>query len=238
MYFFRLFLLAILYISLISQTKAQTYLELRGGYVGNQLNQSFDSGTFEKVEASGGAYVGIIATCHITERFFIKFGSEWVEKKYILRRAAPFDAIYKRTNSQYLQLPVSTGLILISFKKLQLAASAGLYGGYWMSSKLNGTIPNAFDTFNTQDNGNVTANFRVTNYEVKSDLGNSDYTRLDLGGVFELNTTYAIHDSWLLTGNLEYQHGLTSQQKSSRVSNPFQANRTMVLSIGIMHKFQ
>ncbi|GAB5527623.1 MAG: hypothetical protein Roseis2KO_54950 [Roseivirga sp.] len=221
---------------LTDQINAQTFTELRVGYTVNQLNQGFTSDTFEEKEASGGAYTGFTITHYFSDKLFLKYGGEWIEKSYTLRRAVPFNAVYKRLNNRYLQLPLNVGIVLTSYKKLQFAASTGFYAGYWLSSNVNGTIPNAFDTFNTQENGNVTANFRVASYKAENQIGTGEYRRFHIGSNFELKAIYTLNHNCRLTSTVGYQHAFTNQGKSAPSANGFQADRTVVFSIGLMYK--
>ncbi|WKN45085.1 hypothetical protein [Tunicatimonas pelagia] len=210
------------------------YVEVRGGYTYNQLDQKFTSATFKEVEATGSSYIAVMATYHIVERVLVKFGSEWVSKKYLLRRAQPFRDIYKKKDNNYLQVPASIGLLLISTKKLRFVAGSGVFGGYWLSSTTKGTIPNAFNTFNTIVDGDIIQNFWISEYSTRSTLNEDDNVRIEAGILFEATANYSISPIWSLATNFSYQHALTSQRKRS----PDIINRTLIASVGVMYKLR
>ncbi|TRX54829.1 PorT family protein [Fulvivirga sp. M361] len=236
MFWPRSFLLTFLFFVTISEIYAQTYIEIRGGYTRNQLSQDFKSITFEDIEASGGGYVAMVFTYYVNKRLFFKLGSEWVQKRYRLRRVSPFNAVYKQINNHYLQLPVSIGLPLISTKKTRFTLSSGVSGGYWLSSSIKGTIPNAFDTFTTIENEEMVQNFRVSEYSTRNNLDRDNYTRLEFGLLFESDVIYTINSTWSLSIRIGYQHALISQQKKSHDNGSSIVNRTLVMSTGVMYQ--
>ena len=227
----------ILFLAIFIKSGAQSYLEVRGGYTHNRLGQDFKSTTFEDFEASGGGYLAVIVTHYVTKTVFFKFGSEWVQKKYLLRRSAPFDRIHKHVTNSYLQLPAIVGLPLISTKKNQLAMSSGVFGGYWLSSLTEGTVPNAFDSFNTVENGEVIQNFRISEYSIKNDLHLSNDHRFEFGLLIEASASHTINSIWSISVHMGYQYALTDQGDQFSGGTSL-SNRTMIVSAGLMYKFR
>ncbi len=164
MFWQAIFSITVLTLMTLSEAEAQTYLEVRGGLTVNQLNQGFESTAFENMEPANGSYVAIMVAHRIKKTLLLQFGSELIQKNYCLRRASPFNSIYVQSNNYFLQIPLSAGLTVVAREKLQLAIISGVFGGYWLSSASRGTIPNAFDSFNTFVDGNVIQNFRVSEY--------------------------------------------------------------------------
>lgn len=218
------------------EMRAQTYLEVRGGFAINQLNQSFKSVTFENMEATNGIYVATAIVNHIKGPLFLEYGGELIQKNYHIRRASPFNSIYVQNNNYFIQVPISIRLSILTHKALQIGFSSGIFGGYWLSSTSDATIPNAFDSFNTFVDGKITQNYRVTKYSTKNDLSKSHYNRLGFGVLLKVSILYSINSVWLLSINTSYQDTFTSLEEVSSDNEFPSLNKTVVISTGLIYK--
>ena len=225
-------------LTLLEEAEAQIYLEARGGLTANQLDQNFESTTFENMKFTNGGYMAVVATYHIKENLFLKIGSELIQKNYCLKRAPPFSSIYIQNNNRFLQIPLSIGTVVTIYKRIQLGLSPGIFYSYWLSSTIKSTVPNAFDSSNTFSNGGVTQNFRIFEYSTKNNLAQRNYVRTGFGFFLEAGISYSINSIWSLSTSINYQYTFTNQERASSNNRLSSSNRTLITSFGVLYRLR
>lgn len=168
-----------------------------------------------------GMTVGVMGQYNFTDWFGLRADLNWIQKnRRVSRELIPEDVKYY---NNYLQLPVMASF---SFggSKLRGFCNVGVYGGYWMGSRMSGVVYN---------------NFTRRSYSVaqKVDFNNDRDKRWDCGLVGGLGLEYKFANHWGAQVELRYYYSTTSVQKQYTRLKDYRYNSTLALQAGVCYYF-
>ena len=139
------FLVATFFCTLLySGARAQFAVGLEGGYNKNYLVTNNANRAFTNYRPMSGFSIGLPVQYTVTDWFAIAADPSMVKKNYSQQRSDFFTGVYEDTRNTYLQLPVMAHF-MFGGKQLKGFLNTGVYGGYWMSSRVKGEMPNILD---------------------------------------------------------------------------------------------
>lgn len=216
---------------------AQNYIELNGGYSSNNLRSMMNTNSYSQIYKQGGYYFSIFHKRRCFERLYIKTGIEIIQKNYLLRRENEFSGVHELHHNMYIQFPLTFQLKMIRIKNLDFFFSSGIFGGYWLINKTEGSIPNTFDTsYGVNVNGEVFQNFSLTKYIIRNEFNSIKDNRIELGVNMGGQLEYSYSSLFSMTLGLSLNHSFTNQQKKYMIHQVLQKNQTFVVAIGIIFK--
>jgi hypothetical protein len=210
-------------------------IEVYGGYTHNTLLTERPSNDDHFIPGGGFSIGGQIDVTDVGAAKLLS-GVSIIQKNYAWHRSGAYAAVSQSHTNLYLQLPLSLQLRILNIKRLEIHARAGLFGGYWISRKVEGSIPNVFDTgFSNTDNGKVVQYFYLSSYTLKNHFDDDADNRFELGVQGGIQFRYAIAAPVLPVLNLNYYHSLTPIEKDGVIQNT-RVNATMSVTLGILCK--
>nr|WP_121269743.1 outer membrane beta-barrel protein [Pedobacter schmidteae] len=205
---------------------AQTSIGIQVGATHNRLD--FNSDKNRLVYTAGyGEVVQLTLSTHINNWLYLESSPGMIKKNY---RIINGNVIYQDINNNYLQLPFGIGGRLNISKKLILSNSIGIYYAYWLTSKINGTAPNAFE-ISTSSEG--TELIKAEHVSYKSIFNQYD-RRSEFGWMVSTGMHYRIVSNLGCSVNGSYFRSLTSQRVGIMEMRSPRFNETIALTFGVL----
>jgi len=224
-------LLVVVFILSANFISAQSFIEVKAGLAKNWVESKMKLDFFDEVNTSHGLYLSGSINHRLNEKLGIGYGLVIMQKGFELRRDPPFQSIYKRVQNYFLQVPISLDIQFLQTKRVSISSTIGFFAGYWIQSRVEGTIPNAFDAINSlTENGEVIQNFSVSTYRKRGFYHKAD-NRFETGAIFGLKLMYAIRSRYHVVSELAYNYAFTPLSKSTLNHS----NRTLIPSIGVVY---
>jgi hypothetical protein len=228
--------LALLFLLVISAriSQAQTGIGLEGGISSSYLSTNISNRVSTSISYGAGYTVNLSYQYKIKHWLYIETTPGITQKNYFINRTDSFAGIYEEFKNTYLQIPIMAKF-LYGHHSFQAFADAGFYGGYWLSGRVNGVIPNILSI--TQDaQGN--ASIQQVSYDEKYQFNRQTDNRMEFGWVAGAGVQYHINHDYMLTASAKYYEALTNQQKDYEVNQVPQYNQTFTFSLGFMKTFR
>jgi hypothetical protein len=219
-----LFLLSIQYVF----ASAQTSLGLEAGISSGYLNTNISNRPSTEIDYNIGYTITIPFQYKIKDWLYLETDPGITQKNYFIDRTDSFSGIYNGFKNTYLQIPLL--LKYVYGNRLQAFADAGVYGGYWLSARLAGRVPNIFGLDNSNSLEDDTYNEK---YAFNAEKDN----RLEFGWVAGAGVQYHVNKKYLLIVSGKFYESLTDQQKKY-VNEVPQYNQTFAFSLGGMLSFK
>ena len=206
---------------------AQLSYHLKGGGVFNHLSTSLNYAV--RNQDKFGLTSGIGIKYNLSPRFSVELESIYIQKNYSNYRTGNFKGIFTKNSNSFLQIPISLDIRFLETKRYSLYFKGGLWGEYWLTSSIKGTIPDIF-SFNyvPTTSGNMLQTFILVPYKMKHSFNNAEDNRFMYGGLFgcvvEQKMTKNIHPFAELLSSISF----SSLQKSLK-----KKNNSLILNIGI-----
>lgn len=143
-----------------------------------------------------------------------------------MERSGPFAGIYSSFINAYLQLPVAA-CFDYRRKRISLFANAEFYGGYWISARQQGKIPNIFSvTSIIGSNGQSIERYGLTPYNEKYSFNIRKDNRYEFGVSPGAGGNYTLRNGLTIGLEAHYFHSLTDLQKNYAILLNSRKNRT------------
>jgi hypothetical protein len=215
---------------LISKANAQQGIGFVGSVSYNHLSYHDSNKSVKLANALGLGY-NLIYFRKFNNLLNLEICPGLVQKNYSLINTA---GIYQKTDNDYLQMPVSLVLNKTIFKKIYMGLSLGLYAAYWLSSNVEGQVPNIFDTQTTSDGTEI---IQLDNVRSTVALNNTTDNRFEYGLSVKASIGYGLSQKLNLTSGVQLLQSLTDQQKITAINQFSKINRTLLLDVGISYNF-
>jgi hypothetical protein len=218
---------------------AQLSVGIEGGYNKNYLVTNNANRAFTNYVPMNGFNVGIPVQFQLADWFAVTADPTFIQKNYRQERSSFFQGIYQNNYNSYLQLPV-TGRILFGGEKLKGFIDAGVYGGYWMSSKIKGVNSNILD-LTGDENTSVSSIFdfqKPFSYDQKYTFDTKKDNQLEFGWIAGLGVGYDITQRYQVFSEARIMYSFTDQQKNYQTNQVPRYNTTYGVNLGIMYHLQ
>lgn len=194
------------------------------GYTNNSysINNSYQSDWQQSCR--GGISVGLTGQYNVVDWFGVRMDLQWMQRNYRNSRALQVHE-YNYTND-YIQIPLVADF---SFggKKLRGFVDVGVYGGYWLSSRVKGMGTNVFH----EPAG-------IAEPISQSGMINSERdNRMVFGYVGGVGLEYRFLPQWSCQLECRYYYDATSQVKQYQAIKDYRYNGTLVLQAGAAYQF-
>ena len=229
----KLFSILFLSASLALPAAAQWSVGFHGGMDINKMTRSsfYTSQTFED---RAGFSAGISSEYLFKEWLGLRFGADILRKNYqtVYNNSEMLQAgCYEDFKNTYFQIPVMADFRICP-AKWRLHFLAGVYGGYWLSSRESGTINHV--SLDPDEKSNIrTVSFENEKVEFNSTRDN----RLCYGALCGLSVERALSEHWSLDVESLCYYDLSSQTKDYMTIKDPRYNTTFDLRFGVSYKF-
>ena len=233
--------LIVLFFSFLSiDANAQLYVGIEGGGTNNYLNTNISNLVSTQYKSSYGFTIGIPVLYKINDWLAVQADPNFMQKNYQLERTDFFQGVYQNNINAYLQLPVMAHL---SFggENLKGFLNLGGYGGYWLTSKIKGRMPNILNqpaytnTVSNAQPNNIFDEYIPYNYNEKYQFNNTIDNRVEFGGLAGVGISYEMN-KYLFFAEARYYQSITDQQKNYEINGVPRYNETYGFTIGCMIK--
>ena len=203
-----------------------------GAGINSMVRSSFY--TSQTYEDRAGFSAGLSSEYMFNEWLGLRFGADILQKNYRTVYNNSEMARYgcnEDFRNTYLQIPVMADF-RFGPAKWRIHLLAGVYGGYWLSSRESGTINHV--GLDPDDDANIhTASFENEKVEFNSTRDN----RLCFGAVGGLGIERALSEHWFLGAEALYCYDLSSQTADYMSFKDPRYNNTVVCHLGVSYRF-
>ena len=175
-----------------------------------------------RIDGRWGVTLGISGQYDINSWLAVRADLNWTQKNYRKHRIILSEMDYKYQND-YLQLPVMASFSVGS-QKLRGFCNLGAYGGYWLSSRREGSDYNSFGEY-------------VIDFSEKVEFDSERDQRLDFGFLGGLGLEYRITPHWAAQAEVRYYYSTVSTQKQYMRVNDYRYNSTTALQLAAYYIF-
>ena len=222
-----------------SQASAQLSVGIEGGYNKNYLVTNNSNRAFTNYIPLNGFNAGIPLQYQLSDWFALTATPTYIQKNYRQERSAFFEGVYQENTNGYLQLPV-TGRVLFGGEKLKGFIDGGVYGAYWMSSKIKGVNANILD-LTPDDNTAVASIFdfqKPYSYNEKYSFDGKKDNRYEYGWIAGLGFGYDVTTHFNIFAQARIMYSFTDQQKTYMTNQVPRYNTTYGANLGVMYHLQ
>ncbi|HEY4788494.1 MAG TPA: outer membrane beta-barrel protein [Bacteroidales bacterium] len=219
-------------------TTAQISVGVIGGYTNNCMNTDMANLAYTRQVNLGGYSFGILYKKTLSKVFALQAEFQLVQKNYSFERNGSYKGIFEDFYNTYLQLPLRGQLDILRRKKISIALNAGVFGAYWVFTKVNGVAPNVFNTTNQVDaTGEDIQNFYLTKYSEVYRFNSKKDNRFEFGLHTGVTLQYDANEKNGFFMEYIYYHSLSDTQKKYMVNQVSKVNQTSLVSVGFLMKF-
>ena len=218
---------------------AQLSVGIEGGYNKNYLITNNSNRAFTNYVPLNGFNVGIPVQYQLADWFALSATPTYIQKNYRQERSAFFAGVYQENTNSYLQLPV-TGRVLFGGERLKGFIDGGVYGAYWMSSKIKGVNANILD-LTGDENTSVSSIFdfqKAYSYNEKYSFDDKKDNRYEFGWTAGLGVGYDILEQFHVFAEGKIFYSFTDQQKNYMTNQVPRYNTTYGINLGVMYHLQ
>ena len=176
--------------------------------------------TLEKYKAEAGFSVSIPMQYFAKDWLAIGWDLSCMQKNYAWQYGT---FSFQTTRNTYIQLPVMLRFRLFKIKQFKTFINAGGFGGYWVYSRVNGTILNVYDT----ENG--------YSYNEKSEFDQRRDQRIEMGLLAGISMEYWLKNQCRFFLEARYYYGATDlQQKNYMINQIPRYNDAFLFQMGCL----
>ena len=175
-----------------------------------------------QIEGRWGATWGISGQYDINSWLAVRADLNWTQKNYRKHRVILSEMDFKYQND-YLQLPVMASFS-VGGQKLRGFCNLGVYGGYWLNSRREGSDYNNFGEY-------------TINFSEKVEFNSDRDQRLDFGFLGGLGLEYRITPHWAAQAEVRYYYGTVSTQKQYMRLKDYRYNSTTAVQLAAYYVF-
>lgn len=216
------------------QTHAQLLIGLESGYSKNYLYTNIANRDFTEFKPASGFNLGIPVAYTLSNWFAIQADPSLIRKNYKTVRSDFFEGVNQANTNNYLQLPIM-GHFMFGGQSLKGFLNLGVYGGYWASGKVKGSIPNILNPVDSIGNTNTVFDLqKAYNYNEKYVFDSRKDNRVELGWLAGIGLSYNVNNLYQVFAEGRYYQSLTDQQKKYMIKQVPRYNQTYSVSVGVM----
>ena len=170
-----------------------------------------------------GWTLGLTGQYNFNEWFGVRADLNWTQKNHQQYRTGMLENTNYDTWNGYLQMPVMASF---SFggQKVRGFLNLGVYGGYWLNSRREGSDYNNFGEY-------------TINFSEKVELNSDRDQRLDFGFLGGLGLEYRITPHWAAQAEVRYYYGTVSTQKQYMRVKDYRYNSTTAVQLAAYYVF-
>jgi len=221
----------VLLISFSLTSKAQQLLGFEAGVSRNFLKTNGPSQVSTRVDAKNGYYFASRIQFRLGHIIAIETMPGLIEKNYSVSRTDSLAGIYTDHSNKYLQIPLTLHAVI--GKRLKFFLDAGIFGGYWVNSKINGTVPDIFSV--NSDKNQHGQEFNLVPYSQNYSFDKQKDQRFDFGYIGGLGLQFNFFQQ--LDGFIagRYFYAISNRQKNNPAYDMGSYNQTTTVSLGITY---
>jgi Outer membrane protein beta-barrel domain len=217
--------------------KAQLYIGVEAGANKNYLITGNASESFTDYNSMKGLSGGIPVLYQVTDWFALQADPSFIQKNYKIVRTGFFTGVYQENHNNYIQLPLSAQFSFGSHE-LRGFVNLGLYGAYWMSSRVKGVEANILNTvdtaYTTVNPTSVLGENYGYSYNQKYQFNNTKDNRLEFGAIAGVGISYELNETYRFFIEGRYTRSLTDQQKQYEINQTPRYNDNVGVSVGCL----
>ena len=224
----------IFFLFAVFHVKAQLYIGVEGGLSKNYLRTQDVLQTFTTYKPATGISVSIPLLFELNKWLAIKSSPNFSQKNYEIVRTGFFQGIYQKNINNYLQVPLQA-CVRFGEKKIKGFVNLGLYGAYWMSSRIKGVEPNILNTSDTTVS-NPTGLLNIVNgykYDQSYHFDRKKDNREEFGWIGGAGITYQLNH-YIVILETEYSSAFSSQEKKYQLNQSPRFNTTFYTKVGCL----
>jgi hypothetical protein len=232
-----LFILAVFIISALPAV-AQLSVGVEGGFNKNYLITNNANRAFTNYKPLNGFTVGIPIQYKIADWFAIATDVEFLQKNYRQERSKFFEGVYQNNYNSYIQLPLMAHF-MFGGKRLQGFTNAGMFGGYWASSRIKGELPAVLNEVdNTTSTSSIYDYFNAYSYNENYSFDTRKDNRFEAGWIAGLGLSYNLNEHYQIFAEGRLLYSFTDQQKNYETNQVPRYNTTYGIKAGILFSFK
>jgi len=215
---------------------AQLYMGIEAGVTNNFFVTNNAAQLSTNYNSALGMEVGLPLSYQCKKWFALQADLNYTQKNYKITRTGFYKGIYQNNTNSYIQLPI---LANFSFggSRIRGFMNIGLYGAYWMSSKVKGVEPNILNLIDTAVNATTVLNENSGySYNEKYQFSNIKDNRFELGWLTGVGISYTLKSASRLFVEARFTSSLTDQQKQYQINQTPRYNDTYGISVGYLYK--
>lgn len=219
--------------------QAQFSAGIEGGYNKNYLYTNTANRAFTTYNPSSGFSIGIPVQYTFSGWFSLMIDPNYSQKNYSLSRSDYYQGIYQINTNGYVQLPLITHF-MFGGERIKGFLNTGIYGAYWASGKVKGTIPNILDmdSLNNSSGNSIYNTSKPATFNEKYQFDSRKDRRIDFGWLLGIGASYNLSEKYQLFIEGRYYQSILDQQKSYMVNQVPRYNQTYGISAGCMINLQ
>ena len=221
--------------------KAQVFFAgFEAGVTYNHLNTDlFNQISFANKNGVGYA-LDVLLKLTLNKHLSLNLHPGILQKNYTFKRTGDFEGIFSHHTNTYLQMPVTTEILIwTATKKIRLFSAVGLFATYWLAGNVKGKVPAIFSaTDRTSGNGEVIENFQLSYYDGNYAFDCRKDNRIELGWLCGISMQYDCNSKNKLVISLKYLQSSTDQQKNYSINQMSRHNQTLNFTIGWLASFK
>lgn len=218
--------LIILFSSVI-KANAQISIGLDAGVTINKLDYKNINENI-LINSETGYITDVLIQYKLNKYFIFEITPSQLQKNYSIKNK---NGVYQKINNKYLQLPFNVQYNLRLTHRISTYGALGLYYSYWLTSKVFGIAPNAFNIEQTSSDQLIKLQKIKYLYAFNSEQDN----RSEYGWVGKVGIDYNLNKrlSFSLKGHI-YQ-SVMDQQKKIVEQQTSKYNQTLAATIGLSY---
>jgi hypothetical protein len=218
--------------------KAQFFFGLEGGYTKNWLHTDIGNLNNTKNKNGNGFGYGLLVKYDINKFLSLRTGIDLMQKSYSFFRTDSFAGTYETFKNSYLQVPLTTQIKAFKIKRIKLVFNVGIFTAYWLYAKVDGAIPNIFNSTNTiGSDGQITQYLAFASYSEKYQFNTNRDNRFEFGLTTGIGVYYKFNSDYSVFLESGYYQSFTDKQKKYMVNQISRFNQTVCISIGCLMRF-
>lgn len=230
----------ILFVALLisSICNAQFLFKIDAGYSYNHLITYVSNRTFTKNVNKIGYNAALRFKYEVNKLIGFETGISWIQKNYSFKRTENYSGIFDKFTNNYLQIPFTVPIRIYEKKKIQIFLNNGVFASYLISTRVNGVMPNAFNSTNELDvDGQSIQNFNLTTYSEDYKFNTMKDNRFEFGLQTGITFQYDFNEKTVFFLEYRFYQSLTDIQKEYMVNQASKINQTSIVSVGFILKF-
>ncbi|PQV59980.1 outer membrane protein with beta-barrel domain [Sediminibacterium magnilacihabitans] len=213
----------------------QISIGLESGYSNNHLSTDISNRLFTTNKNGNSIGIGCLLKYDITKRVEIQTGLNLIGKEYSYSRNGNFAGIYETFKNFYFQIPIIVAFKFYEKKKTSVFLNTGLFGAYWAFAKVNGRVPNIFNSRDSINiNGEPSQYIQLYNYSEKYRFNTIKDNRVEFGWIMGLCVDYQFNKKYSAFIACNYYQSLSDQQKNYMYNQTPRYNQTAFISLGCL----
>ena len=170
--------------------------------------------SFTKFLSAGGFSVSIPVQYDLSKHWSARTELSYVQKNISMERTGNYSGTWEKRYNNYLQLPLMAHYRTGEWRKLSAYLQAGLFAGYWISSRQQGAAPDIYDLIDQPNGtGGSTSYFRIKQYDEKYSFDSRKDQRFDAGAIGGIGLNYHYNTRFRFFLEARYSQSFNSYEK-------------------------